>query len=820
MIRNYLLVALRIIRRKPVINSINILGLAVSMTVSLLIFQFVAYHHSYDNIPDHENIYRIGTRNIISGHDRRNPAVYNETTIGHEIKDDFPQVREVTMFQPGIFYNQFGGGNLAKEIWLNTGDERSKIKTSSYIYADSSFFRVFQYPLVQTMTSNPLGQLHSAVLSTSLARQLFNTIDVIGEEITVNDNLSLVVTGIYEKPKQVSVAYDLIISGDNHKFWSSQLFLLLDEVNIEQFQALVNVRSEHYWALGYRESKESTLLEAFFQPLDDVHQRQYEWDGLTSVTYSKGVFLFFIVVGLVIMGIAWINTLNLSLSQNIRRIKEVHIRTVIGAGRRPLFVQSMFEFFLSSCMALLIALSLSQVLYPTLIANGLDFSPTPLLSTPLFWAAILFSMVSIAAFSAWLQQRIANRGGSIFGKSSQRILAESTRLRKLQHALIVTQFMCTTGLLIAITVISMQIDFILGQELGFNPEQVIVIPSPYHESDQDPVKMDRFLAQVGAIHGMSATRSLTYPGHHAFNIGYIYQPGQPAPYNAHSNGMVSENFVEFFEIDLLAGTSFQEHQGESNTMLISRRLAEILNYESIDDALNQPLIWHHYAMRDSSRHVTFRIIGIYDDYETRPFNRTDENRGSLLFPFPKQPIYGLENSFFSVRMRPGDEQAQINEIERLYRSTFPNSVFEHFRFEDQILSRYANEQLMQTIVGALTILSTIVSALGLFALISLSLAHRVKEIGIRRVLGASFAQLFHGLSFTYLKLILVASVLGAPIVLYYSQDWLNGFSIRIQVTWLMVAVPLIAVVGLVLLILIVQVRKSVSTNPVQSLRYE
>ena len=221
---------------------------------------------------------------------------------------------------------------------------------------------------------------------------------------------------------------------------------------------------------------------------------------------------------------------------------------------------------------------------------------------------------------------------------------------------------------------------------------------------------------------------------------------------------------------------------------------------------------------DSSRHIPCFVIGVYEEYQTLAMNSWKADWGSMLFY--KDGLPGPPMQYFSLKFDVPPDKSKLSQIESLYQEAFPNSAFEHSFFDENIISRYKAEQLIQAVLTLFTGLAVVISCLGLFALISISLAQRTKEIGIRKVLGASFMDIFGGVSRSYLSIVLIASAIGLPLVWYFANDWLDGFTERIQISWSMMLFPIMVLTGLILGILITQIFRAANTNPVESLRNE
>ena len=821
MLKNYLLVAIRIMRRKPFFSAINIIGLGLAMGASLTILQYVYYHYDYNrSVPNAENIYRLGMRSMDDQVDRYITGIHSGTTIADRLAYDFPQVEALTQFQTEVFYHK-NGGQATDHVWLSTAESDKKLKVEDFIFSDSSFFHVFQYAFEAKLSTNPFSNSNSAVISRALANRLFGSDAALGKTVKINDLLTVMITGIYNPDPATSVNYDMVVLGDKNRFWTRQVFVKLQPgTDISEFRYMANQKSEEYFQSTYEQFERVILVESLFEPLSDIHFSELEMEVLRSNTYPKKVFAFLLIIGFLIMGIAWANTLNMTLSQLINRSKEINLRKIVGASKYGLISQGMFEFLVISVLSLLVGLSISQLAHAKLSSSGLEFNPNALMQNPWFWIIVMMSILIVALLSAIVQSWFLNIDG-LSAMSSAQLLKNAKQGNSMQRVLITFQFVCSCGLLVGITIINSQINFMLGKDLGYNPKDIIHIPAPFHDLDNQQQIHKRFIADAQLINGVEVAGSYTVPGGgHLQRNGMMYRPGELEAKDAASNGLVTPNFLKLYEVDLIAGRDF--YSGSSTDQLaalLSDAKAVDLGFDPPESAVNASFYWHHWSMKDTSRHIRLRVIGVYEDYRMEAFNEPKAATGSFLMlgdELGDWPIY----RFFSAKMKNGATEGQIAQLQKLYEKHFPNSVFEYTFFSDQIMEKYTSENLIHMVITILTGLAVVISCLGLIALISISLAQRTKEIGIRKVLGASFMDIFGGVSKGYLSIVIVASAIGLPLVWYFANGWLDGFTERISIEWSMMLLPVAVLIGLIMIILVIQIFRAANANPVESLRNE
>lgn len=805
---------------------INLLGLSLAMATSLTIFQFVSFHYSFDTlVPDRDNIYRIGTYTIISddrGLKELNLSEISDVSIiGSEIVNDFSEVSAVTQIQLGLYLGPFNRAAPAENIWLSKpGSKDDQIKESSFAYVNSSFFEVFEFDFLSKAEGNPIGEPNSAVLSKALAEKLFNRIDVIGQSLFINNEVEVMIKGVYDPPMNSSVKFDLLLSENSSRFWERQVFIKLnDGVDFNKFEIDVKNMSHKYYELAYQRTSElNPLFEPLLQPLKEVHYARLDSEMLPTVTYEKGLFTLLLITGFLILAVAWVNTINLTISQLINKAKELNLRKIFGASRRELYMQVILEFFLRNVLAFMIAFSLSDAAQPALITYGLEYDPSVLFNNPLIWVLIplMILLISVTAllshgrFLSLITAPVNKKGKPNSGFYRRTVL---------QQILLVFQFICTSGLLIGISVVYSQTSYILDKNLGFNPENVILIRVPNTSSDRLSSKIEDFIRGCSRISGIDITASLSYPGDVSQVFGLTYRPGELTSHVTVSNGLVHPNFVDFYDIQLISGNNFEANIPSDQQILISSIKAKELGFEPVKSALNTDIFAHYFGDQlDTAKHRRMKVVGIYKDYQMTALNENPLGYGGVIFM--KSPHLGDEYSFFSIRFLKGRDELKLAEVEEFYTEIFPNSPFDYSHFDDTIVSKYTNEQLVQAALIILSGLAMVISFLGLFALIAIALIHRTKEIGIRRALGASFADIFKDLSKGYLAMVIASSAISLPVVWLLSNEWLKGYSDHIIITWPMMLMPILGLTVLIMLMLIAQIYKAASANPVDSLRFE
>ncbi len=826
MIRNYLLVALRLIRRTPGISAINIGGLAIGMAATLIIVQYVAFHLGFDHFyNDSRNIYRLGTEFHWS--DSKGDQVLELPNsweqVAWQIAKDFPEIIHSCYFQGQVEL----GGQWAddKTLWLSAspGVGQDMIKIDEFITTDSAYFQLFNFEVRGSSTGPWLAKPDEVIISKSLARNLFGHDSPVGKLLYINGEHTRKIVGVYHPPANTTLRYPVIFArGDSEADWYHMVFFKVQPgTDIESLRAKLATRYPDYYPSTYRQlSSTQAHLAPIFQPIVDIHFDRYsnqEW--LMSVTYPKYVFYVLLAVGFIISAIALANYFNLTAAQLIARIREVGVRKVMGATAGRMLWQFLIESMLVMMGAFLLALTLGQLTFPYLTEMGLDYNGTYLLTRWWFVPLILVVMIFTSSVTA-LFKYLLLRGISVTSIFKGTLSSSKLDKRTLQNVFMTIQFVCTAGLIIGMIVIHDQVNLLLDQDLGYTAEQTMVINAPTQKEEAN--RMKAFFNMLKA-HPMvnDVTASLYYPSQsNGQALGMFYRPSKLTPYGLSGSGLVEPNFTDFYDIEIVAGRSFREnYPPDTNAVLLSEHALRRLEFEDYEDALNAVVMRHHdFGEPDTTKHIEFRVIGIFKDYYIEPLHRIQETRGLALFL--NRSDFESPVSYYSVKMAGSDIAGVTASIGSAFNEFFPKTPFNSFILDEAIGAQYARDQLFRKILTILTGIAIIISALGLFALTSILLIRKTREIGIRKVLGASMMSIFRLFAKSYTLLVAVAGVTAMPLTWYVLTEWLNGYAVRITLSWPLFVLPVVGLGGLIMGLLFFQVDRVSKANPCESLRYE
>jgi putative ABC transport system permease protein len=798
MFKNYLKVALRNLMRHKGYSAINIAGLAIGMACCIAISLLVYRDLSFDSFHDKgDRIYRLNTEMNLPGKASQNTAL-SMSPSGPAMIDEFPEVIGYTRF--------WQGGN---EVKFNAQYKDRKITITTSLYSDPSIFDVFSFQLIAGDPATALEEPYSAVLTQESAQKIFGDEDPLGKVIQQNGKDDFKITGVLKKiPAASHIHFDMLMSICTSEeatrnawgnTWSITYLLLEEGADVKALEGKFGNFLQKYMA------KFSEYFVMYLQPLKKIHlhSSNIEYDLLnqkkTDVTY---VYIFS-AIALLILLIACINFMNLSTARSANRAKEVGIRKVVGAGRAQLIGQFLCEsVFLAFCSVVL-AVALLELLQPSLnylFENAFDFNYFNSWLLPLALVGIVLLVGVLAgsypAFFLSAFKPVVVLKGTV---------SSGGRGSALRKVLVVGQFAISIILIICTIFVVRQLSYMQNKNLGFNREQVISVPlrSGSLQKIVEPLK-NQWL-QNPSVTGVTASRFRL--GEVMAIEGIFFKGHNPDELATSAMMAVDYDYLSFYGLEIVAGRDFSREfttdylPGNSGAYIINEALQKKLGWDS---ALGKKF--------GTNPENLGTVIGVVKDFH---FNSLHHKIEPLFFSIRPGRIGNL-----SVRIKPEDMDATLGSLRKTWAEHSPNQPFEYSFLDEDFARLYKNEKLVARIFGAFSLLAVFVSCLGLFGLISYSAEQRTKEIGIRKVLGASISNIVLLLSREFLMLLGIALVFACPVAWYFMDRWLQNFAYRIELG------PETFVLGgaiaLVITVLTVsyQAIKAAYANPVEALRYE
>jgi putative ABC transport system permease protein len=794
MLRNYFKIALRNLWKDKLYTFINVAGLAVGMACFVLIALFIGYELSYDT--GHEKaarIYRVAQQqrgNEFRGTDRftGTPGVLAQT-----LEAEFPEVEVASALQ-------------VEQSLLTKGEKAFYEKG---LFADEKVFGVFTIPVLEGAGKEALRDPNTILLTRSLARKYFAGQNPVGQTLLLRNERPLTIRGIIaDVPDNQHFTYDYITSYKNLPYYREEsdpwvsnnylTYLVLPEGSDHRILEKKLASLDRYLG-GYARAGLTFKPIFFLQPLLDIHLHSH-------LNFEKGdngdiryVYLF-ASIALVILVLASINYTNLTTAQSARRAKEVGMRKVIGAGRRQLVYQFLGESFLLTTISYGLALALAKGLLPAF--NQLLGQNIPFGATGNAW--ILIALLAIALLVSGLSglyPAVFLSALSPIGALKGGLLRNDKRGTGLRNLLVVGQFAASTVLAIGSVVIYQQLRYIQNKELGYNRDQVVYVPyrnaalyraipalraallsNPGVEKVSFPVYMP--------LNMHSETIVNAWEGNHTRQNLFIYR------------NYVDYDFLDLFQIRLKEGRNFSpDHPTDSTDSYL------------LNEAAVKAMGWQSAVGKSFERG---RVIGVVKDFHFQPFDLTIKP----MFLSLRRGEFSYDLDHIAIKVKTRDAERTLAGIQKTVKDLLPGLAYEHRFMDEAYAQMYASERRLGQTFNVFTLLALFIACLGLFGLVSHHVLQRTKEIGIRKVLGASVPQLVALVSRQFVKLIGCAFLIATPVAWYAMHRWLGHFAYRIDISgWIFAGAGVLSL-GIALLTVGFQGVRAALANPVDSLRSE
>ncbi len=794
-------IAFRNLIRFKAYSLINIFGLAIGIASCIIILLFVSDELGYDTYNKKaDQIYRVHTHGKLLGSDL-NMAV-SPAPLGETMVDEYPEVISSTrlMYNPNMLirYND----NVFNE--------------TRFFWADSTIFEVFTMPFIQGNPFTALNQPHTVVLTKSLAKKYFGDEDPMDKIMNMEDGTPYTVRGVIEDcPSNSHFHYDMFASvaslGLQGTFWVSNNFytyiVLKKGASAEELQAKLPEFSKKYagpqlqelLGITYDDAvKKGYAYEFIMQPLKDIHLHShldYEIEPNSDIRY---VYIFSIIAGFVLL-IACINFMNLTTARSSTRSREVGIRKVLGSNKAKLIRQFLTESVLLTFFAVLAAVVLVEVFLPAFsnIAGKelhTNYFENWLVIPGLFLTTLVVGFIagSYPAFFLSSFQPVK----VLKGKPSE------GRRNWLRSGLVVFQFAITIVLFACTFIVAGQMKFIQEKKLGFDKDHVLVIQRAWALENHADAFKDELMQSTKII---SASNTDNLPGK-LFGQTVFKPEDAPLSQQYPLAIMATDyNFAETLGLELSEGRYFSKD-------IISDSAAIILNENAVKFMEIKDPIGKRIIMPGRTDNQYFTIIGVLKDFHYESLHQ--QIRPLAIFYNKGQTAY------LPVRIKPANISATISLIEDEWKKFVPGKPFEYFFLDEDFNKLYQSEMKTGQIFSAFSVLAIFIACLGLFGLTAFTVERRIKEIGIRKVLGASISTIVFLISKEFLKWVLIANLIAWPVAYYFMNEWLQNFAYRNEITlWAFIFSGIIALV-IALITISSQTIKAATANPVKSLRYE
>lgn len=811
MFKSHLLLAWRNLLKRKLYSFINILGLAIGVAVCLVILRYVDFELSYDSFHENaENIYRT-TTTYYQGDENRGTGVISGYAQGPSLLDDVSGVKRYVRTHP-----MYGGAVIT---YVSPDGNEIAFSEENIQFADSTFLEVFTFPAITGDVTTAMDRPNSVVLTKKAALKYFGgDEDPIGKILKVSGGWAdgdYEVTAVLEDvPQNSHLTFEYLFPIQNllkggqytsDDGWGWNNFVTYIELFPDAGLAAVEAQFPAFIQKyrGEDLSKSNGKIVLALQPVLDIHLNPgLEYD--TSTTVARGTVYFFIIISIFILAIAWVNYINLSTARAIERAREVGIKKSIGALRSQLMWQFIFESVLVNFLSVVLATVLAVVLLPALgeiVGKDLSFDFADLR----FWL-IIFGLFVVGSFISGFYPAFVLSSFKITSvlKGSPEKAGSGFFLRK---ALVVFQFAASLILIAGTFAIYRQVVFMRNQDKGLTMDQMLVVKGP---SIVDRATAKKRLItlknQISEIPGVMnvATSGAIPGGGHNWGTGMRKDGAQLEDNRDGHVVWVDTDFVETYGITLLAGRNFNPAiTSDMQSVLVNEAALKTFGLGDPEQALQERIILGN---------DTTDILGVLKNYH---WNSLKTEHQPWLFKADT-----ISHRHFSVLLDRNNIHQALTAVEAEYKEAFPGNPFDYFFLDDFFNSQYKAESQFASIFSLFAILAIVIACLGLWGLAAFTTAQKLKEIGIRKVLGASAYSIMSLLSWQFFKLVLIATAIAIPLIGYGVDSWLSTFAFRIGLEWDLFVVPIAILAGLALGTVSTQILRGASINPAKILRSE
>jgi putative ABC transport system permease protein len=807
MFRNYIKTAYRNLVKNKFYTSINIVGLAVGIATCLLILLYVSDELSFDRYNNNaDQIFRVN--NEIKFGDNLLDLAVAPAMMGATMVKEMPQVKQYTRLQ-------WRGGLLIKKGNENLREDR-------IAWGDSTLFEVFTLPMISGDPKTALREPYSLVLTEKIAKKYFNSLDVVGKEMTINDSQNYKITAVIKDiPSQSHFNFDIFVAtaenpGSRDDNWLSEnwntYILLKKNTDLNKLNSDMNKMMERYVGPELQSvtnvsfdqfKKNGGYVRASLTPLTDIHlhsNKTAELDGNGNIQF---VYIFS-AIGLFILLIACVNFMNLATARSFNRAKEVGVRKVLGSLRKNLIQQFLTESVLISFIALIFAVLIAWTLLPYFnqlsdksIQVSTIFQPKMVISLVTLMLIVGLLAGSYPAFFLSAFQPIAVLKGKLAG---------GFKRSWLRNALVIFQFVITIILVIGTMVIFNQLNYIRAKDIGYNRNQILIINGTNALGD----KAITFKNELSGIPGiLNVTMTGFLPTNYDRNNNAFFT--SPALDSKTAISMqiwsIDENYIPTLGMKLIDGRNFsQQYPTDSTGIIINEAAAKFLNTK---DLLNKKL----YNITDfkTKQLNEFHVVGVIKNFNFSSLH-------DLITPLVLH--LGKSNDAISVRVDASNITSVISGIKAKWKILAAGQPFDYGFMDEQFNKLYSGEQQVGKISITFSLLAIMIACLGLFGLVTYAAEQRTKEIGIRKVLGANVPSIVSMIVKDFLKLVIIASIIAFPLAWWGMNKWLQNFAYRVDIGWWIFLIAALFAVAVTLATISYQAIKAAVANPTKSLRSE
>jgi putative ABC transport system permease protein len=812
MLKNYIKIAWRSLKRQPFFTFLNVFGLAIGIAGGLLISLYIYDELSFDKMfADSDRIYRVNADIKFGGMAEKYAVTPHP--LGPTIKKDFPQIEEITRFR------------IWGSMLLRKPDTEKNVKEGKSTYVDASFFDMFGLHLLEGDVATALKEPNTLVLSKTAAEKHFGDNNAVGERIILNNNETYTVTGVIADFPKNSFLNDMgvlmAMSGSEEikeDEWTGNnfntFFKLMPQATIENFQEPLQSIVGKYLIPYVRQnfdpgaSLESLKADGNYVKYSSVALKDIHLSGnrVAEISHNSDIQTIYILtfIGFFLILLASVNFMNLSTAHSLKRAKEVGVRKTLGSNKTDLVRQFLTESGLIAFISLLLALVVALVTTPYF--NQLSGKEITIpFSNPIFWIVLLIATAVLGLISGSYPAFFMSRfiPSEVLKGGGQNSVGGS----KIRNSLVVFQFAISVFLIVSTLVVFHQLKYIQSKDLGFTKEQILIIEDAYAAGNRlESFKND--VKNIAQVENATLSSYLPTPSNRS-DYGYdILDVPKEEKSIRMQRWRVDQDYIATLGLKIIAGRNFdwQQFKTDSTAIILNETATTKMN------STPQEAIGKRLMLGDAnSEEEAFTVIGVVKDFH---YASLKNDIGALNLQLGNRP------NTLAVKLKAGDFTQTLVQIEQKWNKAASGQPFNFYFMDDSFNSTYEAEWRLGNIFLTFTILSILIACLGLFGLAAFNAQKRTKEIGVRKVLGASISQITYKLTADFLKLVGIAVLISLPIGWYSMNRWLEDFSYRIEISWWIFALAGILAVTIAILTVSYQSIKAAMANPVKSLRTE
>lgn len=806
MIQNYWTSAWRHLKKKKGFSFVNILALTVGMAAALLILTYVLFEFSFDNMhTQKKHIYRVEST-FHEGNELTDDWATSSFGYGSAMKNELPGI---------VDYTRVGSQYQPEQI-VKYGNQLNR--EDKIAYADSRFFSVFDFELTEGEPDKVLDAPNKVVITERIAKKYFKNDEPIGKIMIFKadrEELVCEVSGVMkEMPVNAHVRYNFLISYLSlpkfiHEYWyrhEAYTYVVVESPErVQQIEAGFSLMSEKYKT---DEALKNKRWGVKLKPLEEIHltpQKAYE----TEIKGNRSSMFALIVAAIAILCIAWINYVNLTVVRSMERAREVGIRRVSGATRKQLIIQFLFESFLNNFLAFVLALGIMEIALPAFnqwtsreldiwvwFSSGWSFLILAVFFTGVFlsgfYPAVILSGTKPVKM---LKGKFTNSGGAGF----------------IRKVLVVLQYAASMILICCTLIVFAQLDFMRGKELGVKTDQVLVVKFPGYTEDLS-AKLQAMKREMALLPGVEkVTVSSAVPGVEVGMFLSIHRANDVTKQNRLYEILdCDKDYLDAYDLKVVAGRGFSEdYGGDADKLVINEAAVRNLGFRNNEEALGQ-------LISVETVEEPMQVIGVVQNYHQQSLNKAYT---PIMF-LQHEKISWFKLRYISVVMDGANPRLMVEKAEKIWHRYFADSSYDYFFLDTFFDQQYKQDEVFGLMVALFAGLAIFISCIGLWVLVMFACTLRTKEMGIRKVLGASNANLFYQLGHEFLLLITIAIAIALPVAWLVMDSWLGSYPFRIDWKWWFFGFPVIMLFLISLLTVGWQTARTIFSKPARSLRYE